>query len=97
MLLLAPTQAAMARVACLPVRLPMFSCGREVVIVHASNDPFCPPSQVAALERTGAEVHLCDDMHALLDSASLEVIGASFARLLNNYVCEHSLHPAAQE
>ena len=84
MLLLAPTQAAMASAAMLRVKRPMFTVDRDrVTIFHASpHDGFCPPSQVAALELTGAGMHMCDDIHAFFARASLEAIGSSFASLI---------------
>ncbi|KAL1512214.1 hypothetical protein AB1Y20_005477 [Prymnesium parvum] len=82
MLLLAPTQAAMAKLALMGVRQPMFAAGDEVAIFHATDDGFCPPSQIAALSLTGAEMHICDDAHVLSSFRSLQEISSTFSRLL---------------
>ena len=89
-ILLAPTVAAMASAACLP--LPRFYARAEestgatsadapafVQVFHATDDGFCPDSQHAALAATGAATFTCRDIHIFAEPRSEQEIVAAFA------------------
>ena len=84
-LMLAPTLAAMASAARLPVARPFFRRSEDDThIFHASHDGFCPRSQHETLQATGARMHLCEDGHTLDEPRSTESIGAAFQSLLES-------------
>lgn len=54
----------------------------SVHIFHATHDGFCPHSQIEALARTGAAMHLCTDAHPLDEPRTLREIGEAFGELI---------------
>ena len=98
-LLLAPTLTAVANAARLPRPTPFFRAKSSssasstndadtpiVSIFHATDDAFCPRSQIAELEQTGASCVTLRDAHPFVERESEEAIGKAFAALLER-VC----------
>mmetsp|Transcript_6369 Transcript_6369/g.16288 ORF Transcript_6369/g.16288 Transcript_6369/m.16288 type:complete len:237 (-) Transcript_6369:399-1109(-) len=77
-LLLAPTTAAVRSAAL--ARWPAITAS-DVEVVHATRDPFCPMSQVAAYRQAGCHVHVVEDEHVLCSGGTVQLILRSVATL----------------
>ena len=91
-MLLAPTTAAMASCAlrtdaASAIKIDSIDRSR-VHVFHATHDPFCPASQRARWEFTGATTYVLHDSHIFGEPASLDEIACAFHALCHRRVSD---------